>query len=97
MSLIKSDSPTTNATGQQSNKFIWSVLYNLVAVAILVIFFFIVRFVLRETNMFGNNASPWLQIWSIEATASSQEERSIFFQIVQMHIYQLVYIFSSLA
>ena len=56
--LLKPDTSAvgTNATGQHS-KFIWSVLYNLIAVVILVIFFYIVRFVLRESNMFGSNAS----------------------------------------
>ena len=57
--LLKPENSTvgTNATGQHSNKFIWSILYNLIAVVILVIFFYIVRFVLRESTMFGSNAS----------------------------------------
>lgn len=59
-SLINSENLTTvspAATGPQSNRFLWSILYNLIAVFILVIFFYVVRFILRESNMFGSSAS----------------------------------------
>lgn len=59
-SLINSENLATvspAAAGPQSNRFFWSVLYNLIAVVILVIFFYVLRFILRESNMLGSSAS----------------------------------------
>lgn len=67
-STEKTSSSSINESNNGKNRFLWSVIYNLIIAIILVIFFYIARFVLHGSDIFDspNNGST-----SLPSTTSS--------------------------